>query len=274
MSVVPDSAALRAWTAAVAAWTPGAGSVPPSLVPAAFGLLRPGGLVRQLPWGPAAAEALQRPEALAPYLDHTLLRPDATSAEVRRLGEEARAHRFGGACVHPLHISTLVEALAGAPVLPIAVVGFPHGAHRPEVKALEVRLAVEAGAGELDAVAALGALRAGEVEAALADIVAVVEAALPRPVKLILETGLLDRRAVVLGAGLALVAGCAAVKTSTGFGAPGARPEDVALLRAVVGHALAVKASGGIRTRADALAMVQAGASRIGTSASVSLVTA
>ena len=125
---------------------------------------------------------------------------------------------------------------------------------------------------ELDAVALLGALRAGDVEAALEDVLAVVEAARPWPVKLILETGLLEPRAVVLGAGLALVAGCAAVKTSTGFGAPGARLEDVALLRAAVGDALQVKASGGVRTREQALALVWAGASRLGTSASVALV--
>jgi deoxyribose-phosphate aldolase len=267
-----DTRALRTWTAAVAAWTPGAEVFPPALRLADHGLLRPGGPVRQLPWGPAAAERLLRPEGLAPYLDHTLLRPDALPAEVSRLGEEARAHGFGGACVHPTNLKVLVQALGGAPTVAIAVVGFPHGAQRPEVKALEVRLAVEDGARELDAVAALGALRAGDVDAALADMVAVVEAARPWPVKLILETGLLSRAAVALGAGLALVAGCAAVKTSTGFGGHGARPEDVALLRAVVEDALAVKASGGIRTRAEALGLVRAGASRIGTSASVALV--
>jgi deoxyribose-phosphate aldolase len=213
-----------------------------------------------------------RPADLAPYLEHTLLRPDATVADVQRHGEETRRHSFGGACVHPLHVRTLVAALGAAPATPIAVVGFPHGAHRGEVKALEVRLAVEDGARELDAVAALGALRAGDVAAALADISAVVEAAQPLPVKLILECGLLERRSVVLGAGLALVSGCAAVKTSTGVGAPGARVADVALLRSLVGEALAVKASGGIRSWDEALAMVRAGASRLGTSASVTLV--
>jgi deoxyribose-phosphate aldolase len=266
-----DSAALRAWTSAVATWTPGP-DFPAELRPLAFGLERPGGPVLQLPWGEEAAEQLRGSAALAPYLDHTLLRPDALLAEVRQLGEEARVHHFGGACVHPLHLRTLLEALGGAEAVPIAVVGFPHGAHRAEVKLLEVRLAVSDGARELDAVALLGALRAGDADAALEDMQAVVEAARPWPVKLILETGLLDRRAVVLGAGLAVVAGCAAVKTSTGFGAPGARVEDVALLRAVVGESLAVKASGGVRTRAQALALVGAGASRLGTSASVSLV--
>jgi deoxyribose-phosphate aldolase len=228
--------------------------------------------VPQLAWGPRAAEGLRAPEALSPYLDHTLLRPDALPTEVRTLGEEARAHGFGGACVHPLHLRVLLLALGNSPVVPISVVGFPSGAHRTPVKVLEVQLALSEGARELDAVAALGALRAGDVDAALEDMQAVVEAARPWPVKLILETGLLDARAVVLGAGLALVAGCAAVKTSTGFGPQGARLEDVALLRAVVGEALQVKASGGVRNRAQALALLGAGASRLGTSASVALV--
>ncbi len=272
MSTSLDLAALRAWVAAVAAW-PGSADFPLALRPAAFGLQRPGGGVPQLPSGPAAASALTAAAALAPYLDHTLLQPDVLGAQVRQLAAEAVAHGFAGCCVHPAHVRTVVDALGGAPVVPICVVGFPHGAHRPEVKALEVRLARADGAREFDAVAALGALREGDVDAALADMRAVVEAAGPWPVKLILETGLLARPAVALGAGLALVAGCGAVKTSTGVGHPGARLEDVALLRAVVGEALGVKASGGIRTRAQALALVAAGASRLGTSASVSLVT-
>ncbi|MGO8969709.1 MAG: deoxyribose-phosphate aldolase [Myxococcaceae bacterium] len=266
-----DRVALGAWTTALDAWSEGQ-EFPGALTPAAFGLARPGGKVHQLPFGQTALTALAQPAALAAYLDHTLLRADALPAEVRQLAAEAAAHGCAGACVHAVHLRGLVEALGRAEVVPIAVVGFPHGAHRPEVKALEVQLALADGARELDAVAALGALRAGDVDRALADILAVVEAARPWPVKLILETGLLQRRAVVLGAGLALVAGCAAVKTSTGVVAPGARVEDVALLRAVVGDALAVKASGGVRTRAQALALVAAGASRLGTSASVSLV--
>jgi deoxyribose-phosphate aldolase len=273
VSAALDGGALRAWAAALGEWTAGPDTpLPATLQPAAFGLHPPGGPVRQLPWGAEAVARLARPADLAPYLDHTLLRPDATAEEVRRHGEETRRYGFGGACVHPVHVRTLVEALGAAPSLPIAVVGFPQGTHRTEVKALEVRLAVEDGARELDAVAALGALRAGDVAVALLDITAVVEAARPLPVKLILETGLLERRAVVLGAGLALVAGCAAVKTSTGVGAPGARLGDVALLRSVVGEALGVKASGGIRTWDEALAMLRAGASRLGTSASVALV--
>lgn len=266
-----DRVSLRAWTDAVAAWSAGP-ELPVALRPQAFGLAPPGEAVPQLPWGPAAAEALRVSQAFGPYLDHTLLRPDAVLDEVRQLGEEARAHHLGGACVHPIHVSVLVEALGRSPAVPIAVVGFPHGAHLSAVKAHEAQGAITAGARELDVVAALGALRAGDVEAALDDMWTVVQASRPWPVKLILETGLLERRAVVLGAGLAMLAGCAAVKTSTGFGGPGARVEDVTLLRAVVGADLQVKASGGIRTREQALALVRAGASRLGTSASVSLV--
>jgi deoxyribose-phosphate aldolase len=265
-----DWAALRAWASAVAAW-PGGPAFPPTLRPSAFGLQSPGGKAPQLPSGPAVASALSA-AALGPYLDHTLLRPDALGAEVRQLAAEAAAHGFAGCCVHPAHVRAVADALGTSRVVPISVVGFPHGAHRPEVKALEVRLALADGAREFDAVAALGALREGDVDRALLDMRAVVEAAGPWPVKLILETGLLNRPAVALGAGLALIAGCAAVKTSTGVGHPGARVEDVALLRAVVGEALGVKASGGIRTRAQAVALVAAGASRLGTSASVSLV--
>jgi deoxyribose-phosphate aldolase len=266
-----DSDALRAWTAAVKAWTPTA-QLAPELQPRAFGLVRPGPPVLQPPWGLAAADALRTAAGLTPYLDHTLLRPEALSEDVRRLAEEARAHGFAAACVQPLHVRTLVVALGSAPVTPVSVVGFPHGAHRSPVKALEAQLAVADGARELDVVASLGALVAFDVEAALEDMLAVVEAARPWPVKLILETGLLDRRSVVLGAGLALLAGCAFVKTSTGFGPPGARPEDVALLRSVVGVELGVKASGGIRSKEQARALVLAGASRLGTSASVALV--
>jgi deoxyribose-phosphate aldolase len=261
-----DEAAFRAWTSALLRWT-GGPEFPPALGPLAHGLAPRFGPIHQAPFGKEAAEQLRISDGLGSYLDATLLRPDATAEEVRALAKEAKALRVFGACVHAVHVRTLAEALAESAVVPVAVVGFPHGASHKEVKALEARLAVADGARELDMVAALGALRAGDVQAALEDMVAVVDAARPWPVKVILETGLLEARAVALGAGLALVAGCASVKTSTGVGAPGARPQDVALLRALVGEALGVKASGGIRTRADALALVSAGASRLGTSA-------
>jgi len=262
------SALLGAWLRAVRAWN-GTGA-PPSAV--SVGLVRPGGVAApQRPWGPEAAATLVGPGALAPYLDHTLLRPDATTEEVEQLAAEARSHALGGACVHPVHVTTLVRALGDAPVDPVSVVGFPHGAHLPETKLFEARRAADEGARAVDVVAPLGRLRALDLEAVLSELRALVSVLAPVPVRIILETGLLPPRAVVLGAGLALAAGCDAVKTSTGFNGPGARPEDVALLRAVVGSALGVKASGGIRSAAQARALIAAGASRLGASSSLEL---
>jgi deoxyribose-phosphate aldolase len=260
---------LNAWTEAVRAWS-GVGAPPTA---SSVGLVRPGGPALQNPWGPKAAAALVLPATLAPYLDHTLLRPDATEEEVEALAAEARAHGLGGACVHPVHVAALVRGLAGSAVEPISVVGFPHGAHLAEIKLLEARRAADEGAGGLDVVAPLGRLKAGEVDRVLAELRALVSALSPIPVRVILETGLLPAKAVVLGAGIALAAGCDAVKTSTGFNGPGARPEDVALLRTVVGGQLGVKASGGIRTTEQARALVAAGASRLGASSSVQLMT-
>lgn len=235
------SEVVNAWLEAVVGWS-GTGAPPEAR---AVGLVRPGGPARQRAWGPDAAAALARPGALAPYLDHTLLRPDATGPEVEQLADEAREHGLGGACVHPVHVATLVRALGDCAVEAVSVVGFPHGAHLAEIKLLEARRAADEGARAVDVVAPLGRLRSGEVDPVLAELRALVSALAPVPVRLILETGLLPSRAVVLGAGLALAAGCDAVKTSTGFNGPGARPEDVALLRAVVGAELGVKASGG-----------------------------
>ncbi|HUM12764.1 MAG TPA: deoxyribose-phosphate aldolase [Myxococcaceae bacterium] len=261
------SPVVHAWVQAVQAWT-GAGTPPAA---SAVGLVRPGGPAPQRAWGPLAAAALGAPGALAPYIDHTLLRPDATREDVETLAAEARAHRLGGACVHPVHVATLVRALGAAEVEPVSVVGFPHGAHLTEIKLLEARRAADEGARGLDVVAPLGRLKAGEVAEVLSELRALVSALAPVPVRVILETGLLPPRAVVLGAGLALAAGCDAVKTSTGFNGSGARPEDVVLLRAVVGAELGVKASGGIRTAAQARALVAAGASRLGASSSLQL---
>jgi len=261
------SASIQSWLEALRGWT-GAGD-PPS--PASAGLARPGGPALQRAWGPEAAGALGGAGALAPYLDHTLLRPDATEADVLQLAREAREHGLGGACVHPVHVATLVRALGDAAVEPVSVVGFPHGAHLSETKLFEARRAADEGARAVDVVAPLGRLRAGDAERVLAELRALVLTLAPVPVRIILETGLLPRGAVVLGAGLALVAGCDSVKTSTGYGGPGARAEDVALLRAVVGRELGVKASGGIRSAEQARALIAAGASRLGTSGSLEL---
>jgi deoxyribose-phosphate aldolase len=260
------SSVMNAWLEAVGAWS-GRG-VPPAA--ASVGLIRPGP-AHQRPWGPEAAAALAGPGALAPYIDHTLLRPEATEAEIETLAREARTHRLGGACVHPLRVAALVRALGDCEVEPVSVVGFPHGAHLTEIKLLEARRAADEGARAVDVVAPLGRLSEGDFEPVLAELRALVSALAPVPVRVILETGLLSPRSVVLGAGLAVAAGCDAVKTSTGFNGPGARPEDVSLLRAVVGNQLGVKASGGIRTAEQARLLIAAGASRLGASSSRAL---
>jgi len=258
---------VNAWLEAVRVWS-GRGAPPAA---ASVGLFRPGGPAAQRPWGPDAAAALGAPGALAPYIDHTLLRPDATEEEIATLAGEARAHRLGGACVHPVHVAALVRALADCDVEPVSVVGFPHGAHLTEIKLLEARRAADEGARGVDVVAQLGHLKEGDFEPVLAELRALVAVLAPVPVRVILETGLLPPRAVVLGAGLAVAAGCDAVKTSTGFNGPGACPEDVTLLRAVVGNELGVKASGGIRSAEQARLLIAAGASRIGASSSLAL---
>jgi deoxyribose-phosphate aldolase len=209
--------------------------------------------------------------ALAAVLDHTLLRPDATAADIDRLCEEARRHGFHAVCLQPCWVARAARALAGSGVGVASVVAFPHGASVAAIKAAEAARAVADGATELDVVANLGWIRAGDDAALTADLAAVVAAAPGIPVKAILETNLFPAERKAAAARAACAAGVAFVKTSTGFGTA-ATEEDVALLRRVVGPSVGVKASGGIRTRAQALALLAAGASRLGTSASVTLV--
>jgi deoxyribose-phosphate aldolase len=217
-------------------------------------------------------ESIRSPADLARYLDHTLLAPDATRADLERLCAEARRHGFAAVCVHRNAVAEARRLLGGTGVRAVAVVDFPRGEGATGARVVEAFEAVRAGADEIDLVAPLPALLAGRAERALDDLRAVVRA-VPVPVKVILETARLDREQKVVAAALARCAGAAFVKTSTGFGGGGATVEDVALLRAVVGEEMGVKASGGVRTAADALAMIAAGASRIGSSHSVAIVT-
>jgi deoxyribose-phosphate aldolase len=217
-------------------------------------------------------EAIRSPAELAPYIDHTLLAPGATRADLERTCAEARWHGFAAVCVHRNAVAEAKRLLQGTEVLAVSVVDFPRGEGATGARVVEAFEAVRAGADEIDLVAPLPALLAGRAEQALDDLRAVVRA-VPVPVKVILETARLDRERKVVAAALARCAGAAFVKTSTGFGGGGATIEDVALLRAVVGDEMGVKASGGIRTAADALAMIAAGASRIGSSHSVAIVT-
>lgn len=212
------------------------------------------------------------PTDLAPMIDHTLLKADATTDDLRKLCDEARRHGFAAVCVNSGLVRSARAFLRGSRVKVVAVVGFPLGAMAPAAKAFETREAVRSGADEIDMVIQIGALKAGDYETVLGDIREVVAAAEGRPVKVILETGALTDEQKVAGCTIARVGGAAFVKTSTGFGPGGASVEDVALMRRAVGPDMGVKASGGVRTREDAEKMVRAGADRIGASASVEIV--
>jgi deoxyribose-phosphate aldolase len=218
-----------------------------------------------------APSAEDRP-GLAARIDHTLLDPTASAAEIDRLCDEALSFGFANVCVHPVWVKRCATRLGGGSVGVCAVAGFPLGGNLPEVKALEARRAVEAGAREVDAMIHLGALKEGHVAQVHNDLAEVVAAASPAIVKAILETSRLSHDEKVTAAKIAVEAGATFVKTSTGFAGAGATVEDVRLLRAVVGPDCGVKASGGVRTAAQALALLAAGASRIGASASVQIV--
>jgi len=209
--------------------------------------------------------------SLAAVIDHTLLRPDAGPDEIDRLCEEARRHGFHAVCVQPCWVARAARALAASGVGVASVVAFPHVASLSGTKAAEAARAVADGATELDMVASLGSIRAGDDAAVTADVAEVVAAARGIAVKVILETSLFSDERKAAAARAAVAGGAAFVKTSTGF-AGAATAADVALLRAAVGAAVGVKASGGIRTRAQALELLAAGASRLGTSASVAII--
>ncbi len=211
---------------------------------------------------------------LATYLDHTLLKPDATVTEIDVLCAEALEHGFASVCVNGTWVRRCAEILAGSPVLVCSVVAFPLGAAAPEAKAYEARRAIECGACEVDMVLNVGALKSGDDVLVRRDVAGVVEVAhrLDARVKVILETCLLTRDEIERACLLAKRAGADFVKTSTGFSKGGATVEDVALMRRTVGPVLGVKASGGVRDEETARAMIAAGATRIGASASVAIV--
>ncbi|HOX44020.1 MAG TPA: deoxyribose-phosphate aldolase [Myxococcota bacterium] len=211
---------------------------------------------------------------MAAYIDHTLLKPDATEKEIRKLCEEARQHSFASVCVNPGRVKLCAELLRGSPVKVCTVIGFPLGATTPTSKAIETRDAIANGANEIDMVLNIGALKSGDDGLVSQDIEGVVQAARGQAlVKVILETALLTREEKIKACLLAKAAGANFVKTSTGFSSGGATVQDIALMRETVGPDMGVKASGGIRDRATAEAMVAAGATRIGASASVAIAT-
>ena len=215
--------------------------------------------------------AAMTPERLAALIDHTLLKPDATRADILTLCAEAEAHRFASVCVNPCWVRVAADALAASGVPVCAVIGFPLGATTTAVKVYEAGEALRDGAREIDMVINVGALRGGAFDVVREDIAAVAGVChrAGALLKVILETGLLDDGQKETACRLAAEAGADFVKTSTGFGAGGATVADVQLMRRVVGPAIGVKASGGIRDLPTLLAMVSAGATRIGASAGV-----
>lgn len=219
-----------------------------------------------------APSPVPSPSELARHIDHTLLKANAHRAEIITLCDEARAHNFFSVCVNATNVALAKKHLTGSSTCVCAVVGFPLGATSPSVKAFEASCAIAQGASEIDMVLNIGALKSQDLELVSQDILAVVQAAAGKTVKVILECAMLTQQEIVIACSLAKGAGAHFVKTSTGFGPGGAKTEDLKLMRSIVGNDMGVKASGGIRDYNTAVAMIQAGASRLGCSASVSIV--
>lgn len=205
-------------------------------------------------------------------VDHTILKPDATRAEVARLCEEAIAHGFASVCVNAVHAGFVAGRLKGSSVRTCVVVGFPLGASGAAAKADEALRAIADGADEIDMVIDVGALLEGDLDRFRADIAAVRQATAGKVLKVIIETCLLNDAQKETACRISRELGADFVKTSTGFSSGGATVEDIALMRRVVGPDMGVKASGGVRTAETAWAMVEAGATRIGASASIAIV--
>lgn len=209
---------------------------------------------------------------IASYIDHTLLKPESTESQVIQLCKEAAEFKFASVCVNPTWVETAAAELAGTEVKVCTVIGFPLGASTPETKTFETTDAISKGAGEIDMVLNVGALKSGNTDHVKKDIEAVVNAAKGKAiVKVILETCLLTDEEKAAASRLSKEAGADFVKTSTGFSTGGATVEDVKLMRETVGPDLGVKASGGVRSLEDVQAMIEAGATRIGASSGVKI---
>lgn len=212
-------------------------------------------------------------EDLAPYIEHTLLKPEASADDIIKLCREAVEHSFYAVCINPCFVQKACEQLKESGIKVCTVIGFPLGAATTAVKAFEASDAVKNGADELDMVINIGAVKERAREYVFHDINSVTGASRGRPVKVILETALLDDDEKVWASRLAKEAGASFIKTSTGFYSAGACTGDIRLLRETVGPGVGIKASGGMRTRRDAREMIDAGASRIGTSNGISIIT-
>jgi deoxyribose-phosphate aldolase len=208
---------------------------------------------------------------LASAIEHTLLRPEATARQIEALCAEAREEGFHCVCVNSCRVQLAYARLDGSAVKVASTVGFPLGAAETDAKRYETEVAIDSGAHEIDVVMNIGRFKDGEFDFVLRELRDVVEAADERPVKVIIETALLSQKEKVEACKLVLQSGAQVVKTSTGFNGPGATIEDVRLLRETVGQRFGVKAAGGIRDAQTALAMLDAGANRIGTSSGVAI---
>lgn len=212
-------------------------------------------------------------ENIAQYIDHTILNADAVKTDIERICKEAIEYNFKTVCIQPYWVPYAKELLAGSEVGITTVIGFPLGANSTKIKVAETKQAIEDGATEVDMVINIGALKNEDYETVLNDIKAVVDAAAGKAgVKVIIETSLLTKPEKVRACELAKEAGADFVKTSTGFSTGGATLEDVRLMRATVGPEMGVKASGGVRSYQDAIAMIEAGATRIGASSGIAIV--
>ncbi len=214
----------------------------------------------------------QSSSSIAGMIDHTLLKANATQEEIGKLCEEARKYRFASVCVNPGYVAMAARLLRGSCVKVCTVIGFPLGSTTPTVKAIEARDAMANGADEIDMVINIGALKSGNDHLASEDIKAVREATRGKVLKVIIETSYLTKDEKIRACRMAKQAGADFVKTSTGFGSGGATVEDVALMRGAVGPEMGVKASGGIKDAKVAADMIKAGATRLGTSASIAIV--
>ena len=210
--------------------------------------------------------------SIAGMIDHTLLKANATQEEIGKLCEEARKYRFASVCVNPGYVALASRLLRGSNVMVCTVIGFPLGSTTPTVKAIEARDAIANGADEIDMVINIGALKSGNDQLVQDDIKAVRDATRGKTLKVILETSYLTKDEKVRACKMSKIAQADFVKTSTGFGSGGATPEDIALMRETVGPEMGVKASGGIKNAEVAAAMIKAGATRLGTSASIAIV--
>jgi len=212
--------------------------------------------------------------SLARYIDHTLLKPEATREQLTQLCQEAKTYHFASVCVNPARVKLCADLLRGTPVKVCSVIGFPLGAHTPQTKEFEARKAIQDGASEIDMVINIGALKDRDLQLVARDILGVARVVhgCGYLLKVIIETALLTDEEKQIACLLAKEAGADFVKTSTGFSTAGATVEDVALMRRTVGPLVGVKAAGGVRTREDVEKMVKAGATRIGASAGVRIV--